>query len=130
MKSATDDGFDAGRAVLETVDSGISLAIVVAVCAAAVRSGERQEKTRALLAELRAAHAELESAHAELERRAAKVRELSVAEERARMAREVHDSVGHHLTVINLHLENAVGLATNPRVEHRIGTPVGSHKPG
>lgn len=38
---------------------------------------------------------------------AARVRELTVAEERARMAAEMHDSIGHHLTVIKLGLENA-----------------------
>src|SRR5690606_24873213 len=37
----------------------------------------------------------------------ARVRELTVAEERARMAAEMHDSIGHHLTVIKLGLENA-----------------------
>ncbi|NUR83971.1 MAG: sensor histidine kinase, partial [Nonomuraea sp.] len=36
-----------------------------------------------------------------------RVRELAVAEERARMARDMHDSVGHHLTVIKMGLENA-----------------------
>ncbi|WP_182879062.1 sensor histidine kinase [Microbispora sp. H10949] len=36
-----------------------------------------------------------------------RIRELAVAEERARMASEMHDSVGHHLTVIKMGLENA-----------------------
>ncbi|MCP3804783.1 sensor histidine kinase [Allokutzneria sp. A3M-2-11 16] len=36
-----------------------------------------------------------------------RVRELTVAEERARMARDLHDSTGHHLTVIKVGLENA-----------------------
>ncbi|MFI6595929.1 sensor histidine kinase [Nonomuraea sp. NPDC050536] len=36
-----------------------------------------------------------------------RVRELAVAEERARMARDMHDSIGHHLTVIKVGLENA-----------------------
>ncbi|WP_214324344.1 sensor histidine kinase [Nonomuraea sediminis] len=36
-----------------------------------------------------------------------RVRELAVAEERARMARDMHDSIGHHLTVIKMGLENA-----------------------
>jgi signal transduction histidine kinase len=40
-------------------------------------------------------------------RLAERVRELTVAEERARIAAEMHDSVGHHLTVIKLGLENA-----------------------
>lgn len=41
------------------------------------------------------------------ERLLQRVRELTVAEERTRMARDLHDSVGHHLTVIKLGLENA-----------------------
>ncbi|WP_432932487.1 sensor histidine kinase [Microbispora sp. CA-135349] len=36
-----------------------------------------------------------------------RIRELAVAEERARMAADMHDSVGHHLTVIKMGLENA-----------------------
>lgn len=52
-------------------------------------------------------YAELEQAHAELRHYADRVRELTVTEERARMAREMHDSVGHHLTVVNLGLQNA-----------------------
>ncbi|MFI0418441.1 sensor histidine kinase [Spongiactinospora sp. 9N601] len=36
-----------------------------------------------------------------------RVRELAVAEERARMGAEMHDSIGHHLTVIKVGLENA-----------------------
>jgi signal transduction histidine kinase len=51
--------------------------------------------------------AQLESAHKELARYADRVRELTVAQERARMAREMHDSVGHHLTVITVGLRNA-----------------------
>ncbi|MBT2227099.1 sensor histidine kinase [Nonomuraea sp. NEAU-A123] len=36
-----------------------------------------------------------------------RIRELAVAEERARMARDMHDSIGHQLTVIKVNLENA-----------------------
>lgn len=36
-----------------------------------------------------------------------RIRELAVAEERARMARDMHDSIGHQLTVIKINLENA-----------------------
>ncbi|GAA2320388.1 hypothetical protein GCM10010149_86610 [Nonomuraea roseoviolacea subsp. roseoviolacea] len=38
---------------------------------------------------------------------AERVRELTVAQERGRMAAEMHDSIGHHLTVIKVGLENA-----------------------
>ena len=50
---------------------------------------------------------ELEAAHAELERYAERVKELTVGEERARMSREMNDSLGHYLTVINVGLQNA-----------------------
>lgn len=50
---------------------------------------------------------ELGEAHQELQRYAERVHDLAVAEERVRMARELHDSVGHHLTVIKVGLENA-----------------------
>jgi signal transduction histidine kinase len=35
-----------------------------------------------------------------------RTRALTVAEERARMAWDMHDSSGHHLTVIEMGLEN------------------------
>ena len=73
---------------------------IVGVCAAIVEAVRRREEARGLLAEL-------EDAHAELEIQAARSRELAISGERARMAREVHDSVGHHLTAIHLQLQNA-----------------------
>ncbi|PZG19770.1 sensor histidine kinase [Nonomuraea aridisoli] len=74
--------------------------LILVVVVAAVESHGRAEETRRVLAEL-------EEAHAELERYAARSRELAVAEERARLARDMHDSVGHYLTVINVGLQNA-----------------------
>ncbi|MFG2822757.1 sensor histidine kinase [Kitasatospora sp. NPDC048365] len=44
---------------------------------------------------------------ARLARYAARVAELSAAEERVRVAREIHDSVGHHLTAAAIQLEKA-----------------------
>jgi signal transduction histidine kinase len=61
--------------------------------------GRRAESQRLLV--------ELAAAHSELRAYADQVRELSVAEERARMAREMHDSVGHYLTVVQVGLTNA-----------------------
>ncbi|HEV7650264.1 MAG TPA: sensor histidine kinase [Actinophytocola sp.] len=43
-------------------------------------------------------------------RSAARVAELSVAAERNRMARDVHDSLGHHLTAISVQLEKAAAF--------------------
>lgn len=73
---------------------------MIGVSAAIVEATRRREQAQDLLGELEATNADL-VAHA------ARVRELSISEERARMAREIHDSVGHHLTVINLQLQNA-----------------------
>ncbi|MFI7634651.1 sensor histidine kinase [Nonomuraea sp. NPDC049400] len=49
---------------------------------------------------------------AEAQRLLARVRELTVAQERARMGAEMHDSIGHHLTVVKLSLENAERFRT------------------
>ncbi len=91
-------------AALQALDLTLFIAVagafVVGVCDAVVeatRSG--REKARLL--------EELKVAHAELREYAGRVRELSVAEERTRLTREIHDSVGHHLTVVNLQLQNA-----------------------
>lgn len=73
---------------------------VIGVCRLFIEAIQAREETRDLLQKLEAANAELQDY-------AARVGELAVSEERARMAREIHDSVGHHLTVINLQLENA-----------------------
>ncbi|MFE3461109.1 sensor histidine kinase [Nocardiopsis aegyptia] len=68
-------------------------------------SAQRSARTRALLAEL-------EEAHADLRRHADRVRELTVAEERARMSREMHDSTGHYLTALTMTLSNALRFRT------------------
>ncbi|MEU3023410.1 sensor histidine kinase [Nocardiopsis alba] len=70
-----------------------------------VISAQRAERTRELLAEL-------EEAHAELRRHSDRVRELTVAEERARMSREMHDSTGHYLTALTMNLSNALRFRT------------------
>ena len=65
------------------------------------RSGE--ERTQSLLEEL-------EDTYAELRRYSESVRELAISEERTRMAREMHDSLGHYLTVVNVQLEAVTKL--------------------
>jgi signal transduction histidine kinase len=59
--------------------------------------------------------AELEDAHRQLQAYAVQVESLAVAEERNRLAREIHDSLGHYLTAITMQLEAAGKLvATQP----------------
>ena len=53
---------------------------------------------------------ELEIAHLQLKIYAQQVSELAAAEERNRLARDIHDTLGHYLTVINVQLEKALAL--------------------
>jgi signal transduction histidine kinase len=68
-----------------------------------VRAQAARERSEALLRQLAAAHDQLR-AYAE------RVRELATAEERNRLAREIHDSLGHYLTVVNVQLAAAQAL--------------------
>ncbi len=53
---------------------------------------------------------ELEESHRQLQAYAAQVAELATTEERNRLARDIHDSLGHYLTVINVQLEKAIAF--------------------
>ncbi|ALG13460.1 sensor histidine kinase [Kibdelosporangium phytohabitans] len=53
-------------------------------------------------------------------RAAAKIAELSAAAERSRLARDIHDSLGHHLTAISIQLEKASAFTSrDPSVAAR-----------
>jgi signal transduction histidine kinase len=62
---------------------------------------------RAARAEVERLASELQAANQKLREYAAQVEELATAKERNRLAREIHDSLGHYLTVINVQLEAA-----------------------
>lgn len=67
------------------------------------KSNDHQQQTESL-------YGELQETHAQLQQYATKVENLAVAEERNRLAREIHDSLGHRLTVAVLQLEGAQRL--------------------
>lgn len=72
----------------------------------AQRKAERAEaEAQSLLARLQAAHTQLQASAQQAEA-------LAVAEERNRLAREVHDTLGHRLTVAAVQLEGAQRLIT------------------
>ena len=72
------------------------------------RDQKSQQEMRRLLAEL-------EASHRQLQEYAARVAELAAASERNRLARDIHDSLGHYLTAINIQLEKAQAYrARNP----------------
>jgi signal transduction histidine kinase len=58
----------------------------------------------------RQGHEQLAIANARLRQYALKVEELAIVQERNRIAREIHDSLGHSLTVFGIHLEAALRL--------------------
>jgi signal transduction histidine kinase len=59
--------------------------------------------------------AELESANDKLRQYADQVEELATLKERNRLAREIHDSLGHYLTVVIVQIEAAMALIEKDR---------------
>ena len=74
-----------------------------AFSAAAVRAEAARAESQILLEDLTKAHLKLQTYSAQAE-------ELAVAEERNRLAREMHDTLGHRLTVSIVQLEGAERL--------------------
>lgn len=79
--------------------------MAVILSLAIVRQERARQRIQALYDQLRVAHDELQALHRE-------VRSAAVAEERNRLAREIHDSLAHYLTVANVQLEAAEKLGT------------------
>ena len=67
------------------------------------RSAQETRRAEGLLKDLQAANAALKAAHQ-------KEKELAIAEERMRLARDIHDGLGHHLTVLSIQLQAAEKL--------------------
>ena len=77
---------------------GLMLAIAMAAIAVAEQAGRL--RLEAVLGDLRDSHDQLTAY-------AAQVAGLSAAAERTRVARDIHDSLGHHLTAVTVQLEKA-----------------------
>jgi signal transduction histidine kinase len=69
-----------------------------------------QRRAEAANAESKHLYQELQIAHQQLQEQAAHAEALAVAEERNRLAREMHDTLGHRLTVAAVQLEGAQKL--------------------
>jgi signal transduction histidine kinase len=80
--------------------------LAVVLSWAVLRQAAESRRVQALYDALRVAHAELQALHA-------RARQAAVTEERNRLAREIHDSVAHYLTVVNVQLEAAEKLAAD-----------------
>ena len=78
----------------------ISLLFAVSMAALAVEAQVSRSRAEQLLADL-------ETAHQQLQSYAAGAEDAAAAQERSRLARDIHDSLGHHLTVVAIQLEKA-----------------------
>ena len=73
-----------------------------------------EQKARAQVERLAA---ELDDANRKLRDHALQAEELATTKERNRLAREIHDSLGHYLTVVNVQLEAARALMDRDRAQ-------------
>lgn len=100
--------------VPEIVTEGVATATVfslVVVFAALLRQVETSERRAAAAnEELRATNAELTAANERLHAAALAERDLVLAEERARTSRELHDGLGHQLTIVGMSLDYALRM--------------------
>jgi signal transduction histidine kinase len=87
----------------ETLMFGLGLALVLRLASALL--SERQIKD-----ELLATHAELTDAHLQLQAYASQVEQMTILQERNLIAQEIHDSLGHALTALNIQLKVAKNL--------------------
>jgi signal transduction histidine kinase len=91
---------DIGEALASLLPYGGGFAFFAAVSTALIQQQKDRQRAEQLLVEL-------EKAHRQLQAYAAQVEALAVAEERNRLAREIHDSLSHYLTAMTMQLQAA-----------------------
>ena len=97
------DSTDVMRHLLISIASWLTLTFIMSIAYQAWRERANRLRVEKLLREL-------EDSHRQLQAYAAQVAELATMEERSRLARDIHDSLGHYLTVINVQLEKALAF--------------------
>lgn len=93
------DLFSNGVSIFSAFGFVVGFSLVMALLQA------QKERAEQLLQEVERSRQELEEAHGQLRNYAEQVEELTIARERTRVAREIHDTLGHHLTILNVQLE-------------------------
>ncbi len=93
--------YTSGTYVYTTALAVLALGLAVHVALTVRHEQNARAHSERLLSELEASHRQL-GAYAE------RVAELATLEERNRLAREIHDSLGHYLTALNIQLEKAL----------------------
>ncbi len=84
------------------------LAVFVFVAVFSLSMGlqqEQKERAERLLRQLENSNEELARAHKQLQEYMDEVEELAIVRERTRVAREIHDTLGHYLSILNIQLE-------------------------
>jgi len=81
----------------------MALVFVCTIARALREERESRECSEELLAELARSHTQLQAY-------AARVAEFATTEERNRLARDIHDSLGHYLTVANVQITKAIAF--------------------
>jgi signal transduction histidine kinase len=99
-------GINLGEGLIALFLYGVLYAFMGVFAGALARADAARRKSQALLAELQEAHRQLQDY-------ALRAEELAVVEERNRLAREMHDTLGHHLTVASVQLEGAQRLCSS-----------------
>lgn len=82
---------------------GLGMFFTALFCVVILGYNRQKEHAESLLSQLQAANSELAAARE-------REKELAVAEERVRLARDIHDGLGHHLAVLNVQLQAAERL--------------------
>jgi signal transduction histidine kinase len=86
-----------------------ALVFVIVCTLLAVNEADARQEVELLAAELK-------DANQKLREYASQVEELATLRERSRIAREIHDSLGHYLTIVNVQIEAARAvLASEPQ---------------
>lgn len=84
------------------------LALFILGCIFSITIARMVVRERASRVRAEELFAELTSSHQQLREYAGQVAELATTRERNRLAREIHDSLGHYLTAISVQLEKAL----------------------
>jgi signal transduction histidine kinase len=97
---------DWNSAFFATLTFSPAILFVIIFVQLARSAGEAQQRAEQLTAQL-------EEANRQLSAYAVQAEELAITKERNRLAREIHDNLGHYLTVINVQIRAAHALLQN-----------------
>ena len=89
--------------LINFVSIGLGMIFSCTFAIVIVRYAQATEQANRLLEQLRLANQELEQAQV-------REKEFAAAEERVRLARDIHDGLGHHLTALHVQLQTATKL--------------------